>query len=365
MGMAWIAGRLSAPGPRPASLGLAVLISLGVAWAVGVGTSGTPAAPMRGEPRIGNPVALAAPDRPAPRPDQQMGASGPPDPIPSWRDTPSPLDPVAAVRLEPAVPDERPLQGPLRDGQQPLGEWDIRPLQTLAPAAVATAAEAPAAVSVMLIDLTEDTRYGLDPDRPFRLASVGKVAMMLPPLATNPDRETAALIAAMIERSDNDAATALWRRWGPADVRAALAALGLDGVSVDPVFWGRSEATAEEVAILLAAFVAGDVLPSAVRDPARAHLESVIPAQTWGITAGLPAGWSAGLKNGWNVHDGAWLVHSAGYLRDGDGAPRYVLAILSAGHPNLERGIAVVEAVAREIHAALADRSSAIPWPCR
>ncbi len=63
--------------------------------------------------------------------------------------------------------------------------------------------------------------------------------------------------------------------------------------------------------------------------------------------------WRAGVKNGWVVQDGAWHVHSAGYLKDARGAVRYVLVVLSWGHSNLDTGVAVVETVVRLIQAAL------------
>jgi hypothetical protein len=57
-------------------------------------------------------------------------------------------------------------------------------------------------------------------------------------------------------------------------------------------------------------------------------MEHVDPGQSWGISAGVAAGSTVALKNGWLPLDsGGWQVNSIGYV-DGDGR-NYVIAVLT------------------------------------
>ena len=70
--------------------------------------------------------------------------------------------------------------------------------------------------------------------------------------------------------------------------------------------------------------------------------------------------WRIALKNGWYpTTAGGWRVNSAGLISDDRGEPRYVIAVLTAGQPDLDYGIATIEEITRQIYAALGRRPSA------
>ncbi|GAA2947832.1 hypothetical protein GCM10010446_36260 [Streptomyces enissocaesilis] len=186
----------------------------------------------------------------------------------------------------------------------------------------------------------------------FPAASVVKVGILAALLLRARDegralgREERRYAEAMIRRSDNDAASALWTViGGAAGLDAAQARLGLTRTAADRA-WGRTRTTArDQVALLRAVFGAGPgVLDEESRTYIGALMGQVVAGQDWGVSA---AGSGAALKNGWMPRDatGLWAVHSIGRVEvDGRGV---LVAVLSEGHTTKEAGIAVVEAVAR------------------
>ncbi|HET6860946.1 MAG TPA: serine hydrolase [Streptomyces sp.] len=175
------------------------------------------------------------------------------------------------------------------------------------------------------------------------------------------DAREEAYAEAMIRRSDNDAATALWAAIGGADgLDAAHRRLGLVETRADRA-WGRTLTTArDQLTLLRAVFAVADAAAGSAPGPALSadsrmyvgHLmERVVPEQAWGVPA---AGSGAAVKNGWMPRDpeGLWAVHSIGRVAV-DGRPLLV-AVLSDGHATREAGVALVERVVREVTGARA-----------
>jgi Beta-lactamase enzyme family len=262
-------------------------------------------------------------------------------------------------------------------------------------------------LSVAVYDMTggHETAYGAD--RTYVTASVVKVAVLAALLLRAQDTgrwltaEEERLAAAMIERSDNDAATALRAAaGGVAGLDAAHARLGMSRTSAAPA-WGLTRTTARDQLTLLKAVFGGASGPSVLSEGSRRFLAGlmgrVVSGQDWGVSAaagGDPAGESAGdptgetagggwaLKNGWlpRTGNGLWVVHSVGLVRgrpaeherdrstglvrdrsagpvqDGSAEPVQdrsagpvrdcLVAVLSDGHASLEEGIARVEEAA-------------------
>ncbi|MFI8852787.1 serine hydrolase [Streptomyces sp. 891-h] len=165
--------------------------------------------------------------------------------------------------------------------------------------------------------------------------------------------------AAMIERSDNEAANALWRAAGGAEgVAAAGRLLGLaDTRPAEDGRWGLTTTTAaDQLALLRAVHGRGpraQVLTPRERLWVRELMRGVVPSQRWGVTAaGDSAGTAPGaaadeVKNGWlpRTATGLWVINSVGRVTVA-GRP-WLLAVLSDGHPTAEEGIAAVEEAAR------------------
>ncbi|MFI6692470.1 serine hydrolase [Streptomyces sp. NPDC050433] len=183
-------------------------------------------------------------------------------------------------------------------------------------------------------------------------ASVVKLGILAALLlrAQDTDREPTpqqrASAADMIERSDNDAATALLNAVGGAgELDAAHRRLGLRESAAAPD-WGMTRTTATDQLALLGAVFGGG--PSPLDERSRAFVRDlmtrVVPDQAWGVSA---AGSAPALKNGWMPLSatGLWVVNSVGRVTTGD--RDYLVAVLSGGHPTKDAGIALVEAVAR------------------
>ncbi|WP_406001870.1 serine hydrolase [Streptomyces sp. NBC_00829] len=173
--------------------------------------------------------------------------------------------------------------------------------------------------------------------RTYPSASIVKVSILAALLLEGrplTGRETE-LARAMIVRSDNDAATALWEKAGGAPgLDAAHTRFGLTRTRADTA-WGLTRTTASDQLILMQAVFSGGypVLTSL--------MEQVAKGQDWGVSA---AGGPWALKNGWMPmrESGLWVVHSVGR------AGALPIAVLSDGHPTKEAGVACVEAAVRE-----------------
>ncbi|MGW7056280.1 serine hydrolase [Streptomyces sp. NPDC054887] len=202
----------------------------------------------------------------------------------------------------------------------------------------------------------EYVRHG---DGRFPAASVVKVGILAALLlrardeGRAPDAAELAYAEAMIRRSDNDAASALWAViGGAAGLDAAHARLGLTQTTADRA-WGRTRTTArDQLTLLRAVFGEGGAGGDGVLDAdSRAYIAGlmgrVVPGQDWGVSA---AGRGAALKNGWMPRDatGLWTVHSVGRVRAADGQ-LLLMAVLSEGHSTREAGIAVVERTSVEV----------------
>ncbi|MET9481451.1 serine hydrolase [Streptomyces sp. NPDC006638] len=206
-------------------------------------------------------------------------------------------------------------------------------------------------LSMAVYDMASGRGATTDADRTYVSASVVKVGVLAALLlrAQDADRwltpEEETLAAAMIERSDNDAATALrTAAGGVTALDEAHARLGLTR-TVGAAAWGLTRTTArDQLTLLRAVFDAGTVSPLNARSRryVATLMERVVPAQDWGISAAADGTGDHALKNGWlpRTDSGLWVVHSIG--RAGD----RLVAILSDGHPTLEAGVARVEEAA-------------------
>jgi hypothetical protein len=96
-----------------------------------------------------------------------------------------------------------------------------------------------------------------------------------------------------------------------------------------------------------------------MRRPARAtawhYMHSIVhPTQRWGITAGLPHGYRAALKNGFFPFNGhGWRVGSTGFVRAPGRHGGYAVTIMTDQDRNQHVGIRLVQQVSRHIAAAL------------
>ncbi|MFI6860433.1 serine hydrolase [Streptomyces sp. NPDC050421] len=209
-----------------------------------------------------------------------------------------------------------------------------------------------AAVSVAVLDGGSGTRavYG-GADTAYDTASIVKVDILAALLlrAQDEDRELTAAerahAARMIERSDNDSATALLTAvGGAAGLDAANERFGLTATTAAKA-WGLTRTTAaDQLTLLQVVFGTGTELSEESRTYLRGLMAQVEADQQWGVSA---AGSAWALKNGWmpRTATGLWNINSIGQVT-ADGRT-YLVAVLSGGQRTKETGIALVEAVAK------------------
>ncbi|MFJ1705139.1 hypothetical protein [Kitasatospora sp. NPDC088346] len=208
------------------------------------------------------------------------------------------------------------------------------------------AADGHAAVAVLDLATGTGASHGEDA---FVTASIVKADILAALLLRAPQtgltaaQRTAAEL--MIERSDNDSASELYRQiGGAAGLDEANAVFGLTGTSAGADgYWGLTSTTAADQLRLLQVVFGPD---SPLDADAQAYLQGLMGrisgGQGWGVSAAGPAL----LKNGWLPRDdtGLWVVNSIGRVTVGQ--RRLLVAVLSDGSPDLSRGIAVVESLA-------------------
>jgi beta-lactamase class A len=162
---------------------------------------------------------------------------------------------------------------------------------------------------------------------------------------------------AAITRSDNNAASALWRRvGGAAGMRAFFARAGMRHTTPGSGgVWGLTQVTAADELTLLRRVTRPGLLASADRTYLQGLMASVVKGQRWGVPVGAPASSHVGLKNGWLPRaTRGWRVHSIGWVRLR--TTTYEVVILTDGNRSLTGGIGHVDSVARAVHKALGRR---------
>jgi hypothetical protein len=186
-------------------------------------------------------------------------------------------------------------------------------------------------------------------NRPYRSASLSKAMLFVAYLNKltrehrQPDAREGFALDAMIRVSDNDSATALYKRLGPGPMRALARRAGMRGFAVDGA-WSEARVTAADQARF---FLRLDrLLPPGRRVFARYLLSSVQETQSWGIPAAARGmGWKVFFKGGWRPRGGGQIVHQAALLERG--WRRIAVAVLSDSDPSEDYGHATIEGLTR------------------
>jgi beta-lactamase class A len=160
-----------------------------------------------------------------------------------------------------------------------------------------------------------------------------------------------ALAWAMITRSDNDAASALWDEDGHVRLQRFLDAAGMTETVLGPDgAWGLTRITArDETRLLWLLLQSNRVLDTSSRDYALALMADVIPSQHWGVPAGAPRSLVAHVKNGWlPLAPLGWRINSIGGFT-GHGQ-RYTIVVLTEDNPTMGYGVSTVERIAEAVN---------------
>ena len=212
-------------------------------------------------------------------------------------------------------------------------------------------------VGVSFVDLSSGVACDVRGDRHFASASVVKTAILATLLYQTQHRHGSltaserSLATAMITRSDNNAASALWRRIGGASgLRRFLSAAGMtQTVPGSGGMWGLTQITArDEIKLLRLLATDNGVLTPASRAYELGLMKKVIAGQRWGAPTGASAGEVVAVKNGWlPLPSGGWRVNTTGV---GVGRRSYLMAVLSDGNPSMSYGVSTVNRVATAIN---------------
>jgi hypothetical protein len=151
------------------------------------------------------------------------------------------------------------------------------------------------------------------------------------------------LLASMIQRSDNNAATSVRDMVGNVGLREVARRAGmLDFAAARS--WGSSRITAADQARFF--FQLDALVPELHRPFARQLLATIVPSQRWGIAAAAPPGWTVFFKGGWRPANG-WVVDQAAFLEGQPG--RLAIAILSDRNPSFAYGTRTLRGVASRL----------------
>jgi hypothetical protein len=194
---------------------------------------------------------------------------------------------------------------------------------------------------------TDEHLWGRGVDHQVPSASVFKAMLLATYLRQRSVRRVTdadkALLAPMIRRSDNVAATRVRDIVGNAAVVRLARRVGMTRFRIASV-WGLSQITARDQTryfLHIDRFVAKRHRHYAMR-----LLHTIVPPQRWGLAQVIPDGWTLYFKGGWGSGTGA-VDHQVGLLRRG--AERVAIAVLTLNSPSHDYGKATLRGVAKRL----------------
>lgn len=213
-----------------------------------------------------------------------------------------------------------------------------------------------------------DARTGcwhhLAPDTVITTASVIKAQLLAGVLLRAQDEGRSltewerARIQPMMALSHNPPASDLYVSLGGATAQERLDERFVLTATTSTPKWGLTTSTAQDRTRLAVALLhAGGPLGEATRAEAWRTMTAVHPTQQWGISAGVPAGWTVALKNGFYPTSGTarWRIGSTGFVRHDATGGGYALTVMTDQNPDHETGQRLVELVSRAVADALTD----------
>ncbi len=210
--------------------------------------------------------------------------------------------------------------------------------------------------SAHVVDTRTGCEYGLRPDLRITTASVVKVEILGGLLLeaqragrslTDRERRNA---EAMMQLSLNPETGAIWSQLGGVAGMTALdRRLGATATTQAQAFGATWSTARDRTTVTLAVLDGRGPLKWSSVEVAHEIMAGVHPAQQWGISAGVAAGFRAVSKNGFYPMTGyGWRVGSTGFVADPDGGG-YAITIMSDHNATQAAGIALVEAIARHV----------------
>ncbi len=152
----------------------------------------------------------------------------------------------------------------------------------------------------------------------------------------------------------------LWSLAGQRGMEEFSRAVGATATLHTPVYGATVTSARDRNAVVLELLHSGSVLSDASRAEAWTLMSSVHPTQQWGVSAGLPSGWTFANKNGFFPSRGAgWRTGTTGFARPIDSVNGYAITVMVDGAPTQLAGMQVVETITAHVAAVLADGAPA------
>jgi hypothetical protein len=155
-------------------------------------------------------------------------------------------------------------------------------------------------------------------------------------------RRSRELLRPMIERSDNNAATRVFRIVGNRGLDRVARRAGMQHFATS-YEWGSTHIAAADQARFFAQI--DRLVPRRHRHYERHLLSHIIRAQRWGIPHAVRGRARTYFKGGWRPERGGWVVHQVALVERG--GRRVALAVLTDHDPGFTYGTQTVEGVAR------------------
>jgi hypothetical protein len=155
-------------------------------------------------------------------------------------------------------------------------------------------------------------------------------------------RHSRALLRPMIERSDNNAATRVFRIVGNRGLERVARRAGMQHFATS-YEWGSTHIAAGDQARFFARI--DRLVPRRHRRYERHLLSHIIRPQRWGVPHAVRGRARMFFKGGWRPERGGWVVHQVALVERG--GRRVALAVLTDHDPGFTYGTETVEGVAR------------------
>jgi hypothetical protein len=208
--------------------------------------------------------------------------------------------------------------------------------------------------SVAVLDRRTGERYEYRGTVKYDTASIVKAQILACMLlhdqdaGHDPTSSEMALAKPMIRESDNNAATSLFQHVGArTGVTKCNKRLGLTQTVVNSS-WGLTRTTADDQIRLLSKLVDAGPLDTGSRRTAFTLMNSVDPAQRWGVPSIARSGETTTVKNGWDTRSadgGRWAINTIGRVTSDD--TNVSVAVLSHDNRSMSAGVSLVEKVAK------------------
>lgn len=212
---------------------------------------------------------------------------------------------------------------------------------------------------VTIYDVTRNRIYSYNDSRQFLLASSAKIPIMLDYFHTiesrgqRPSSHDVALLARMIENSDNNAAQYFYSELGyGAGLRRYLASVGAWDYTPSAGGFGWGRLAPRDMVHLLTAFYYGQLTNSSDRALGLSLMQRVESDQRMGVGYSAPRGAYVALKDGWvQGPDRRWATNSSGIISyHGE---TYIISVYTQELGSLNYGFGILNSVCAQAERAL------------